>query len=97
VAHDDAGPRATLGAALGVAVFLVVVVLIQAVFYRAARLEEERSGRLAVPAELASTRAEQRELLGAYRLVDPAKGVVAIPVELAMARVVVESAPPGTR
>lgn len=70
---------------LGFAILLfVVVVLLQAFFYGAERRESLRKVVAVAPQELSQLRAQQGELLHAYKILDPQKGVVAIPIDLAM-------------
>jgi len=68
----------------------VVVVMLQALFYRVERGETRRKVETAVPEELARLRAAQLEQLNSYRWVDQTAGVTAIPIDLAIRLVVQE-------
>lgn len=85
MAHDDpnAGALAFVGA-LGTVVLVLVVLLLQAVFYRAQQAENERKALVSSPAELRALQTAQREQLASYRWVDREKGIAAIPIEEAM-------------
>ncbi len=85
--EGSGGPNVPATVAVGVigAILLfVLVVVLQAVFYRAQ--EAERQAKVvAVPSEeLVQLRSEQEALLGSYRWIDQANGVVGIPIERAM-------------
>ena len=91
--RESGEPNTPLTALVGIvfAIFLfVVVVLLQAFFYRAEQQENVRKVVAVAPEQLSQLRAQQQELLHSYKLVDPGKGVVAIPIDLAMKLVVNE-------
>lgn len=82
----ETDPNAPLVALVGVVaaiLLFVVIVGLQALFYRQEALERVRKGSTVRPPELAHRLAEQQELLHAYRLLDPGSGTVAIPLERA--------------
>lgn len=85
-------PKSGLVAVVGVvsAVLLVaVIVLLQAVYYRAAS-KEDLAKAVMVPPEAKAVLAEHLGQLEGYRVVDPQKGVVTIPISRAMDLVVAE-------
>lgn len=82
----ETDPNAPLTALLGVvgAVLLfVVIVALQALFYRQEALERVRKVENVRAEELARNIASQQERLHGYRLLDPTTGAVAIPIERA--------------
>jgi len=82
----ETDPNAPLTALIGVvaAVLLfVVVVALQALFYRQEALERVRKVEGVRAEELVHNIATQQERLHGYRLLDPATGSVAIPLERA--------------
>jgi type II secretory pathway pseudopilin PulG len=91
--RESGEPNTPLTALVGIVfaiLLFVVVVLLQAFFYRAEQQENVRKVVAVAPEQLSQLRAQQQELLHSYRLVDPGKGVVAIPIDLAMKLVVSE-------
>lgn len=74
----------TLVVVVGTVLTFVIVVFLQAVFYRAETAEYERKVVNESPKKLRSVRAEQSAVLNDYRWVDRENGVVAIPIERAM-------------
>jgi hypothetical protein len=68
----------------------VVVVLLQALFYRVERSEALRKVEAVVPEELARLRVQQLDQLNSYRWVDQTAGVAAIPIDQAIRLVVQE-------
>jgi hypothetical protein len=87
----DPNPQTTVLVGIITAIMLfVVVVLLQALFYRVERGEVRRKVEAVVPEELARLRAAQLEQLNAYRWVDQAAGVAAIPIDRAIRLVVQE-------
>lgn len=92
--REGGEPNAPLTALVGIVfaiVLFVVVVLLQAFFYRAEQEENVRKVVAVAPQELLQLRAQQQELLHSYKVVDQQKGVVAIPIDLAMKLVVQEA------
>ena len=90
-------PNTPLTALVGIVfaiVLFVIVVLLQALFYRQERDENLRKVVAVAPQELSQLRAQQEELLHSYKFLDPQKGVVAIPVDLAMQLVVRDGGKP---
>jgi len=69
---------------VGAVMLFVIIVLIQALFYRVERAEVGRKEAQAVPDTAVRVRAEQQALLNSYRWVDQKNGVVRIPIERAM-------------
>ena len=91
--RESGEPNTPLTALVGIVfaiLLFVVVVLLQAFFYRAEQQENVRKVVAVAPEQLSQLRAQQQELLHSYKLVDPGKGVVAIPIDLAMTLVVSE-------
>jgi len=91
VTHDDADPQATptlLVAAVGVALLVVVVLLLEVLYQRTAAAEQVRKVISEQPLELRSVQAEQTDRLSHYRWVDEKAGVAAIPIDRAMDLVV---------
>ncbi|BCW93773.1 MAG: hypothetical protein KatS3mg007_1667 [Thermoanaerobaculum sp.] len=85
-------PKSGLVAMVGVvsAVLLVaVIILLQALYYRAAAKEDLTKAVMVRP-EAKAVFAEQMGQLEGYRVVDPQKGVVTIPISRAMELVVAE-------
>jgi len=91
--RESGEPNTSLTALVGIVfaiLLFVVVVLLQAYFYRAEQQETVRKVVAVAPEQLSQLRAQQQELLHSYKLVDQGKGVVAIPIDLAMKLVVSE-------
>lgn len=83
--HDDPNARSVaFVGAIGTLLLIMVVVLLQAFFYRAEQSENERKALMTSPAELRRLQTAQREQLAGRRWVDREKGIVAIPIEDAM-------------
>ncbi|MDM7915813.1 MAG: transmembrane domain-containing protein, partial [Candidatus Eisenbacteria bacterium] len=82
---DD--PNAPMTAAVGVVgavlIFLIIVGL-QALFYRWNESETRRKTWGVAPEELARATADQKEQIRSYRWVDAQKGIVTIPIDRAM-------------
>jgi hypothetical protein len=89
-ADPKSGPTLLVGI-VGAVVLVVVVVLLETLYFRTAQSEFERKVIADGAQELRSVQAEQRELLNGYRIVDAGQGVVAIPIERAMELVVEEA------
>jgi len=86
-------PKSGLVALVGVvsAVVLVAVILVlQAIYYRAEQ-KENLAKAVMVPPEAQAVRAEQLGQLQGYRVVDPQQGIVAIPIDRAMELVLQEA------
>ena len=79
----------TVGA-LFVILLFVMIIMLQAYFYRAAR--QEYNTKVVAPRNevLLASLAEQQQQLHSYRWIDPEKGVVGIPVQRAMELVIQE-------
>ena len=91
--REGGEPNTPLTALVGIVfaiLLFVVVVLLQAYFYRNEQEENVRKVVAVAPQELSQLRAQQAELLHSYKVIDPQKGVVAIPIDLAMDLVVRE-------
>ncbi len=89
--RDTGEPNTPLTALVGVVfaiVLFVIVVFLQAFFYRQEAEENTRKVVAVAPEELSRLKAQQIETLNSYRYVDPSAGVVAIPIDRAMALVV---------
>jgi hypothetical protein len=83
--HDDPDiALTTMVVIVGAVLTFVVVVFLQAVFYRAEAEEYQRKVVDVTPKQLRSARAEQTQILNEYRWVDRENGVVAIPIDQAM-------------
>jgi sensor histidine kinase regulating citrate/malate metabolism len=85
----DNGLIITIGILFVVLTF-VLILLVQGWFYKAQTDEHRRKVIEPRAEELASTVAEQQQLLHSYGVVDTEKGTVAIPIERAMELVVRE-------
>jgi type II secretory pathway pseudopilin PulG len=91
--REGGEPNTPLTALVGIVfaiLLFVVVVLLQAFFYRAEQQENVRKVVAVAPQELSQLRAQQEEVLHSYKVIDPQKGVVAIPIDVAMKLVVDE-------
>ncbi len=86
--REPNAPLTVVAGIVGAVLLFVLVVVLQAVFYRAEQAEVERKGAGAPNDELAQVRAQQQELLEGYRWVDEKQGLVRIPIQQAMALVV---------
>ena len=87
--HEPGGnaPDTSLTAVVGIVfaiLLFVVVVFLQAFFYRQEAGETKRKVVAVAPGELAELRAQQQEALHTYRWVDVDRGAVTIPIERAM-------------
>ncbi len=85
--EESGGPNVPVtfvAGVIGAILFLVLVVVLQAIYFSSERREFEGKV-VAVPAEeLNQLLAEQQSLLGSYRWIDQARGIVGIPIERAM-------------
>ncbi len=85
--REEQEPDTPLAAVVGIAfaiVLFVVVVVLQAFFYRAKQDEGLRKAVAVAPEQLSQLKAQQGELLNSYKVIDPQKGVVAVPIGVAM-------------
>jgi hypothetical protein len=81
----DPQTSSTLVAALvGAILVFVIIVALQAFFYRAEEAERTTKIYAVAPEDLAKLRATQREQLSTYRWVDRDRRIVAIPIDRAM-------------
>jgi hypothetical protein len=81
----DPQTSSTLVAALvGAILVFVIIVALQAFFYRSEEMERATKIYAVVPEELAKARATQQEQLNTYRWVDRDRRIVAIPIDRAM-------------
>ena len=81
--------------AAGALLVLVIVVVLQALYYRSEDAEF-RAKILSEPAlQLRQLQVKQKEALTGYRILDPKQGVVAIPIERAMELVAAEASRPA--
>ena len=81
---DPDVPVSVMIGILGAVCLVVLIVVLQAVFYHAEEGERQRKVVSQPSEELSRLRAEQQELLASYGFLDRGKGVVHIPIELAM-------------
>jgi hypothetical protein len=85
--RGNGDPKASATVVIGVVGALVLVLVIiglQALYYRTEQAEVVRKVESAAPEEWSRVRAEQEARLHSYRWVDREQGVVAIPIERAM-------------
>lgn len=83
--NDDPDASATIAFGIvGAILVFVIIVALQALFYRTQNDEYKRKVIAQAPEELSRLVAEQRERLGGYRWVDEKAGVAAIPIDRAM-------------
>jgi hypothetical protein len=82
--------------AVGVLLLVLIIIVLQALYYRSEMAETVEKVYRAVPEEWARVKAEQEAKLHSYRLVDEAQGIVAIPIARAIELMVKEAgAPPA--
>lgn len=97
-AKDDPNTSLTaLVVVVGALITLVLVVALQALYYRTHQRELERKVIGRPPAQLRQALAEQERKLDGYRWIDREAGVVAIPVERAVELFLDEHGEDGTR
>jgi hypothetical protein len=83
--NGDPKTSATLAAALvGAILIFVIIVALQAFFYRSEEAERAAKVYAVVPEELAKLKAGQQEQLNTYRWIDQGRGIVALPIDRAM-------------
>jgi hypothetical protein len=85
--REDQEPNTSVTAVVGLVfaiLLFVVVVVLQAYFYRANEQENVRKVVAQAPEELSQLRSQQEEKLHSYKVLDPKEGVIAIPIDLAM-------------
>jgi hypothetical protein len=85
--REEQEPNTPLTALVGLVfaiLLFVVVVVLQAYFYRANDEENVRKVVAQAPDELSQLTSQQEEKLHSYKILDPQKGVIAIPIDLAM-------------
>jgi hypothetical protein len=85
--REEQEPNTPLTALVGLVfaiLLFVLVVVLQAYFYRANDEENVRKVVAQVPEELSQLKSQQEEKLHSYKILDPNKGVIAIPIDLAM-------------
>jgi hypothetical protein len=88
---DESDPKTAptlLVAAVGVALLLVIILLLEVMYQRTVEAENYRKVIAEQPQELRSLRATQLEQLNGYRWVDQPAGVAAIPIDRAMELVI---------
>jgi hypothetical protein len=91
---EEADPKSSstiLVGVVGSVLLVVLVILLEALYFRTAQVEHERKIIAEQPQQLRALQAKQRELLGGYRIVDAGQQTVAIPIERAMELVVAEA------
>lgn len=81
--------------AVGIILTVVVVVLLQVLYFRTVQNEHERKVLAAEPLELLETLEQQRATLDSYGWVDQEQGIAAIPIEEAMKKIVAENGGDG--
>jgi hypothetical protein len=89
--REEQEPNTPLTAVVGLVfaiLLFVLVVVLQAYFYRADQEENVRKVVAQAPEELSQLLSQQEEKLHSYKILDPKKGVVAIPIDVAMKLVV---------
>jgi hypothetical protein len=94
VEPDDSDPKSTptlLVGAVGMILLMVIVLLVEVLFYRTSEAEIYRKVISEQPLELRQIQAEQREQLNGYRWVSEPNGVAAIPIDRAIDLVVEEA------
>jgi hypothetical protein len=83
--NDDPDASATIAFGIvGAILVFVMIVALQALFYRMQNEEYKAKVITEAPEQLSRLVAEQREKLGGYRWVDEKAGIAAIPIERAM-------------
>jgi hypothetical protein len=83
--NDDPDASATIAFGIvGAILVFVIIVALQALFYRTQNEEFKRKMIAQAPEELSRLVAEQRERLGGYRWVNEKVGIAAIPIDRAM-------------
>jgi uncharacterized membrane protein YhfC len=83
--NDDPDASATIAFGIvGAILIFVLIVALQALFYRAENQEFQRKVVSQAPEELSRVVAEQQQQLSSYRWIDSAKGIAAIPIDRAM-------------
>jgi hypothetical protein len=83
--NDDPDASATIAFGIvGAILVFVLIVALQALFYRMQNEEFKKKVVAQAPEDLSRLVAEQQEQLGAYRWVDQKAGVAAIPIDRAM-------------
>jgi hypothetical protein len=89
---DPDTPMTVVVGVVGTVLVFVIVVVLQALFYKAERDEFARKVVAQPPVELRAVQSEQLSQINSYRWVDQQAGVVAIPIDRAMEKVVREHA-----
>ena len=90
--YDDPDvPLSAVIGLIGAMLLVVIIVVLQAVFFDMEAAELERKVYSQRDEALARLEAEQRETLASYRWIDQEGGVVGIPIERAMELVAAES------
>ena len=87
VEPDQSDPKSAptlLVGAVGMILLMVIVLLVEVLYYRTSQAEIERKIIAEQPLELRQVQAEQLEQLGSYRWVSEPDGVAAIPIDRAI-------------
>lgn len=92
ISEDPKSSTIAVIGVVGAVLIFVIIVWLQAVFYRVEEAEIRRKNYARVPEEMAKLRAEQQENLNRFGWVDEKGGVVSIPIDRAMEAVVREMA-----
>ncbi len=98
-ANRDGDPKASttiLVGLVGAIVVFVIIVGLQALFYRTEQALDAERNYPAMAEDLSRVRADQLERLHSYRWIDQDHAVVGIPIDVAMELVVREPAGSGT-
>jgi hypothetical protein len=91
---DESDPKSTptlLVGVVGMILLMVIVLLVEVLYYRTSQAEIERKVIAEQPLELRQVQAEQLEQIHSYRWISQADGVAAIPIDRAVDLVVEES------
>lgn len=94
MAPEERDPRSAMTlviGAVGVVLLAVLVILLQALFYRTAEAERWRKVVSQPPQELRQLQAGQLDRINSYRWIDEPNGVVAVPIDRAMELVLEEA------
>ena len=96
---DESDPKSTptlLVGVVGMILLMVIVLLVEVLYYRTSQAEIERKVIAEQPLELRQVQAEQLEQLNGYRWISQPDGVAAIPIDRAADLVVEEARTGGT-
>ncbi len=94
VAADESDPKSTptlLVGAVGMILLMVIILLVEVLYYRTSQAEVYRKVISEQPLELRQVQAAQQEQLNAYRWISQPEGVAAIPIDRAIDLIVDEA------